>query len=102
MEELIRGKFQKHAHFGFVIPDNRADYGGDFFIHKDNCKDAKDGDKVDCRPLTKYKGKKPEAKIINVITGTQQPKKDVIKVVEGIYSGGDGNFGFIDVEGQEK
>ena len=109
MEDLVRGKFQKNAHFGFVIPDDREDHGGDYFIHADNMKDAEDGNIVECRPLKNFKGKKPEAKIINVITGrsaqkaaSAQQNSAVKKIVEGIYSGGDGNFGFIDIEGQEK
>lgn len=101
MEELIRGKFQRYAHFGFVIPEHRSDYGGDFFINKENFKDAEDGDKVEIRPLKKYKGKKPEAKIINVLNGQKQARK-IIEVIEWVYSWGDGNFGFIDVVGLEK
>lgn len=103
MEDLVKGKFQRNAHFGFVIPDDREAYGWDFFIHKDNIKDAEDGDIVECRPLKNYKGKKPEAKIINIIKWrAAQRAASVKKIVEGIYSGGDGNFGFIDIEGQEK
>jgi exoribonuclease R len=103
MEALVVGKFQKNAHFGFVIPEDRDDQGGDFFVHADNMKGAEDGDKVECRPLKNYKGKKPEAKIINVLNGkAAQRAASVKKIVEGIYSGGDGNFGFIDVEGQDK
>ena len=109
MEDLVRGKLQKNAHFGFVIPDDREEHGGDYFIHADNMKDAEDGNIVDCRPLKNYKGKKPEAKIITVISGRAAQKaasakqnNAVKKIVEGIYSGGDGNFGFIDIEGQDK
>lgn len=103
MENLIKWKFQKNAHFGFVIPEERVDFGWDFFIHKDNINGAEDGDNVECRPLKKYKGKKPEAKIINILNGkAAQRANSVKKIIEGIYSGGDGNFGFIDIQGQEK
>ncbi|MCP4523146.1 MAG: hypothetical protein GY828_02910 [Candidatus Gracilibacteria bacterium] len=102
MEDIIKGKFQSHAHFGFFIPDEREEFGGDFFIHKDNCKDAKDGDRVEARPLKNSKGKKPEAKIITVLTGKPKAAPQKNEIIEGVYSGGDGNFGFIDVEGLEK
>ncbi|QFR38979.1 hypothetical protein A9Q91_01965 [Candidatus Gracilibacteria bacterium 28_42_T64] len=101
MEEAIRGKFQEHAHYGFVIPDDREEFGGDFFVNKDNMKDAKTGDRVEARPMKYAKGKKPEAKILRVLTNLQ-PKVAKTEIVEGVYSGGDGNFGFIDIEGGEK
>lgn len=106
-KEVIEGVFQaKAAHFGFVIPDERESWGGDFFVKKENFNGAKDGDRVEARALEKYDGKKPEAKILQIITGKKfaNPKKtekEVLKVIEGIYSGGDGNFGFIDTEWQE-
>ena len=45
----------------------------------------------------------PEVKIINILWGNKKPAKNpVVKIIEWIYSGWDGNFWFIDVEGQEK
>jgi len=99
MEETIRGKFKAYAHFAFVIPDNRAEIGWDFYINKDNYKDAVDGDRVEIRVLAKQKWKKPEAKVLRVLNGTVHNGQ---KFIEGVYSGGDGNFGFIDVEGRPK
>lgn len=99
MLESFKWKFQKHTHFGFVIPDNRDEFWGDFFVNKNNMKDAQDGDKVEARPLKNFKGKKPEAKILQVLTGKPKNPK---KIVEWVYSGWDGNFGFVDVPGQEK
>ncbi|MFK7780690.1 MAG: hypothetical protein QM490_06335 [Candidatus Gracilibacteria bacterium] len=98
--ELMYGKFQGGEDFSFFIPDDRDLYGGDFYIDKENFGLAQDGDKVEARALKKFKGKKPEAKIITAYGRT--PQKNQAKFVEGIYSGGDGNFGFIDVEGNEK
>jgi hypothetical protein len=41
-EELILGKLQAGENFGFFIPDNRNDFGGDFFVNKKNFGGAKD------------------------------------------------------------
>jgi len=103
-KDIVVWKFQSKAeHFGFVIPEDRAYWGGDFFVNKSNFNWAKDEDKVEARILARSKWKKPEAKIINVLTWKpNKPKKDVLKIVEWVYSGWDGNFGFVDVEGEEK
>ncbi|MDP2090671.1 MAG: hypothetical protein Q8K30_03655 [Candidatus Gracilibacteria bacterium] len=99
VNELMVGKFQGGENFGFFIPTDRDYYGGDFYVRKENFGLAQDGDKVEARELVVSKGKKPEAKIIKAF-GREPQKKP--KFVEGIYSGGEGNFGFIDVEGNEK
>ncbi len=101
MEEAIRGKFQEHAHYGFVIPDDREEFWGDFFVNKDNMKDAKTWDRVEARPMKYAKWKKPEAKILRVLTNLQ-PKVAKTEIVEWVYSWGDGNFWFIDIEWGEK
>ena len=101
MEEAIQGKFQEHAHYGFVIPDDREEFGGDFFVNKDNMKGAKTWDRVEARPMKYAKWKKPEAKILRVLTNLQ-PKVAKKEIIEGTYSWWDGNFGFIDIEGWEK
>jgi len=98
--ELMYGKFQAGDRFWFFIPENRDDFGGDFYVSKENFWLAQDWDKVEARELKKFHGKKPEAKIITAYG--RSPQKNQSKFVEGIYSGGDGNFGFIDVEGREK
>jgi len=99
VNELMKWKFQAGENFGFFIPDDREYYWGDFFVNKHNFWDAKNGDRVEARELKKYKWKKPEAKIINVLWKNVVKKP---KYVEWIYSWWDGNFGFIDVEGMEK
>lgn len=98
--ELMYWKFQGGESFGFFIPDDREEYGWDFYVDKENFWLAQDGDKVEARELKKFKWKKPEAKIITAYGRTAQ--KNQAKFVEWIYSGWDGNFGFIDVEGKEK
>lgn len=98
--ELMYWKFQAWDKFGFFIPEDRDAYGGDFYVDKENFWLAQDGDKVEARSLKKFKWKKPEAKIITAYW--RSPQKNQAKFIEWIYSGGDGNFGFIDVEGQEK
>jgi len=98
--ELMYGKFQAWEKFWFFIPENRDEYGWDFYVSKENFGLAQDWDKVEARELKKFHGKKPEAKIITAYWRT--PQKNQAKFVEWIYSGWDGNFWFVDVEGQEK
>jgi len=100
INELMYWKFQWGDKFGFFVPDDREEYGWDFYIDKENFWLAQDWDKVEARELKKFKWKKPEAKIITAYG--RSPQKNQAKFVEWIYSGGDGNFGFIDVEWQEK
>lgn len=101
-KEII-GKFQcKKGNFGFVIPENRADWGGDFFVHQNNFAGAVDGNIVRAELLDRVSGKKPEVKILEVLTGkNQKTERKVEKIVEGIFSGGSGDFGFVDVPGEE-
>ena len=98
--ELMYWKFQAGDKFWFFIPDERDLYGWDFFVDKENFGLAQDWDKVEARELKKFKWKKPEAKIITAYW--RSPQKNQSKFVEWIYSGGDGNFGFIDVEWNDK
>lgn len=100
MEETFKGKFKKYSHYGFIIPDERDHFGGDFYVASANIEGYEDGDNVEARILTKQKGKKPEAKIMRKLGWVQ--KKEVPKIVEWVYSGWDGNFWFVDVPGIEK
>lgn len=103
-KEDIIWKFQlKSGHFGFIIPEDRAYWGWDFYVDKKYFNGAEDEQKVRAREIPGGRWKKPEAKILEVLTRKPINKKaEVLKQVEGIYSGGDGNFWFIDVPGQEK
>lgn len=105
--ERILWKFQcKKWDFWFVIPDDRADWGGDFFVHKNNFAGATDGKRVAAEVMDRVSGKKPEAKIIEVFSGKNKEedfwkaKREIKKIVEWVYSWWDGNFGFVDVEWQ--
>ena len=98
--ELMYWKFQAWDKFGFFVPEDRESFWGDFYVDKENFWLAQDGDKVEARELKKFHWKKPEAKIITAYGRT--PQKNQAKFVEWIYSGWDGNFGFIDVEWIEK
>lgn len=97
--ELMIWKFQWGENFGFFIPADRDYYWGDFYVRKENFWLAQDWDKVEARELKVTKWKKPEAKIIKAFW--REPVKKP-KFVEWIYSGWDGNFGFIDVEWEDK
>ncbi len=107
-KEIITGRLEcKTGKFWFFIPNERSYYGGDFFVTNKNFGWAKHWDKVKVEVLSNAKWKKPEARVIQVLTGKSQaeinaPKREVLKVVEWIYSGWDGNFWFVDVPGQEK
>ena len=104
--QRILGKFQcKKWDFGFVIPDDRADWGGDFFVHKKHFNGALDGDRVAAEVMDRMSGKKPEAKILEVFLSkkAETAKKYVAaKQVEWIFSGWNGDFGFVDVPGEEE
>lgn len=97
--EIMVGKFQWGENFGFFIPTDRDYYGGDFYVRKENFWLAQDWDKVEARELVVLKWKKPEAKIIKAFW--REPIKKPV-FIEWIYSGWDGNFGFIDVEWNDK
>lgn len=107
----ILWKFQcKKGDFWFVIPDDRSDWGGDFFVHQKNFNGATDGKRVAAEIMDRDSGKKPEAKILEVFSWKNKEEdfwkvkktREVIKIVEWIYSWGDGNFGFVDVEGESQ
>lgn len=104
--ERILGKFQcKKWDFGFVIPDDRADWGGDFFVHKKHFNGALDGQRVAAEIMDRISGKKPEARIIEVFWNKKAEnakKYEPIAVVEGVFSGGNGDFWFVDVPGREE
>lgn len=105
-QEKIIWKFQsKTWKFGFVIPDDRSYYWWDFFVNIINFNHANDWDKVEALEIENSKWKKPEAKIVKVINWTDNQKKgskEVIKIIEGIYTWWNWNFWFIDVEWQKK
>ncbi len=97
--ELMVWKFQWGENFGFFIPTDRDYYGWDFYVSKENFWLAQDWDKVDARELKISKWKKPEVKIIKAYWREVQKKP---KFIEWIYSWWDWNFGFIDVEWNDK
>jgi len=107
--ERVLWKFQcKKWDFWFVIPDDRADWGWDFFVHKNNFNGAVDGKRVAAELMDRVSGKKPEAKIIEVFSWKNKEedfhkvKREIKKVVEWVYSWWDGNFGFVDVPGEQQ
>ncbi len=112
-KQIIEWKLSsKSPQFGFFIPNNRDDWGGDFYVNKKHFNGAVDGQRVEAEVLEKTKGKKPEVRILRVIgkKDTRKSKwkspltrdKEVLKTIEWIYSSGDGNFWFIDIPWEEK
>jgi len=91
--EVILGKMQIGENFGFFIPDERAVYGGDFFVNKKHFGGAKNWDLVKAVEI-QSSGKKPEAKVISV-KGSENEQNE--RFEEGIFSfSPDGNWGFVD------
>lgn len=106
--ERILWKFQcKKGDFWFIIPDDREYWGGDFFVHKNNFNGASDGKRVAGEVMDRVSWKKPEAKVLEVFSWKNKEedfgkaKREIKKIVEGTYSWGDGNFWFVDVQGEE-
>ena len=87
-----------------MIPDNRAEWGGDFFVHQKNFLGAVDGQRVAGELLERVSGRKPEVKIIELFGSKKQEedKKHIAKIVEGVFSGGNRDFGFVDVPGRDE
>jgi len=101
---IVEWKFQcKKWDFGFVIPENRSEWGGDFFVHQKNFSGARDNDRVKAEVLDRVSGKKPEAKIIEVIWKKPESKvRETLEVVEWVFSSGSWDFWFVDVPGREE
>lgn len=97
MEKII-GKFQAWENFGFLIPKNREYYWWDFFVSKKHFWWAKDWDMVEWAEV-KSKGKKPEARIVKVLTWNKDDKNNIY--VEGIFSK-EWEFWFVDIPWQTK
>ena len=102
--QRILWKFQcKKWDFGFIIPDERKKWWGDFFVHKKNFYGAIDGQRVAAEILDRVSGSKPEAKITELFSLKQDTKTyEVLEVVEGVYSWWSGEFGFVDIAWQEE
>lgn len=97
----VTGRFScKKWDFGFVIPEDRADWGGDFFVSQKHFNGARDGDSVEAMVLETTTGRKPEVKIMKILSGKWlKAERPTIKTVEWVFSGGSGDFGFVDVPG---
>lgn len=94
---LVEGKFQQYPTYAFLIPHDRDAYGWDFFVPKKLYWGARDGENVVGEVLENTTGKKPEVKIVEVVKKPERKEE----IIEGTYSGWDGNFGFIDIEGRD-
>ncbi|RAL55511.1 ribonuclease R [Candidatus Gracilibacteria bacterium GN02-872] len=89
------GVFEKSKGYGFVVPNDKKNYNGDYYISEKNFFGAKDGDLVEIEILKTNKGKSKEAKIINILN---KGKKENLETIIGIYSQAkDGQYGFVDV-----
>lgn len=74
-------------------------------MNKKNFAGAEDGNRVRAEVMERQSGKKPEVKIVEVFGKKEEnstKKYEVLKQIEGIYSGGSGDFGFVDVEGEQQ
>ncbi|MCI7619968.1 MAG: ribonuclease R [Firmicutes bacterium] len=84
--ELV-GTFEKHKHYGFVIPDDKK-IGEDVFVKRDFARNAQTGDKVVAK-ITRYPdvSHSLEGKITEVIAREGQPGSDVLSLIRayGLY-----------------
>jgi len=93
----VLGKFQcKGRDYGFVIPDEKDLWESDFFVYEKNFWWAEDGQRVAAEVMTRVSGRRPEAKIVEVFTKNKQDNFEHT-IIEGVFSGGNGDFWFIDV-----
>ena len=83
----VVGTFEKHKHYGFVVPDDRK-VGEDVFVKRDFARNAQTGDKVVVR-ITAYPDgtHSLEGKITEVIAREGQPGSDVLSLIRayGLY-----------------
>lgn len=106
--EKITWIFEKSEKFGFVVLDN-TDFiwddqnlkSKDLFISINNMSWAQDWDFVEVEILNKIAWKNIEAKIVKVLKKSLEYKKDPSNVIWK-YSQWKGDFGFVDVEWEEK
>lgn len=77
----VVGTFERHKHYGFVVPDDRK-IGEDVFIRKDFFRNAQTGDKVLAK-ITAYPdaARSLEGKITQVIAREGQPGADVLSLI---------------------
>ena len=84
--ELV-GTFEKHKHYGFVVPDDKK-IGEDVFVKRDFARNAQTGDKVVAK-ITRYPdvSHSLEGKITEVIAREGQPDSDVLSLIRayGLY-----------------
>ena len=101
----ILWKFQcKNTDYGFVIPDDKDIWGTDFFVYSKNFAWAIDGQRVAAEICERVTGRRPEAKIIEVFSGQKNDEKkyEAIKIIEGVFSWGRGDFWFVDLLWEEQ
>ena len=83
----VVGTFEKHKHYGFVIPDDKK-IGEDVFVKRDFARNAQKGDKVVVK-ITAYPDgtHSLEGKITEVIAREGQPGSDVLSLIRayGLY-----------------
>jgi exoribonuclease R len=92
-KEIILGKMQIGENFGFFIPDDRDNYGWDFYVNKKHFWGAKNGELVKAVEI-QSSWKKPEAKIISVKWSDNELNETF---AEWVFSfSPDGNWGFVD------
>ncbi|MDD2907115.1 MAG: ribonuclease R [Candidatus Gracilibacteria bacterium] len=91
------GIFQEAKGFGFVVPSDKSLHSGDFFIPGPFINGASNGDLVEVEISDKLGGKNREAKIVGIVKLSTEHKANEANVI-GVYSQGNGDFGFVDVE----
>ncbi len=80
---LVVGTFKKSKNFGFLIPDNKKEFGSDIYIPKRKAKKAKNDYKVVVEITKKdEKGKKPEGKVVEIIGNIYDSGVDMLSLIK--------------------
>jgi ribonuclease R len=91
------GIFQARENFWFVVPSDKSLHSGDFFIAGPNMNWATNWDLVEVEVMDKKWGKSKEAKIIWILKVSTDHKTNENNII-WVYTQGNGDFGFVDVE----
>ena len=78
----VVGIFRKSRGFGFVIPDDKK-FGSDIFVSNNDCKNAKNNDKVVVE-IIKYpqKNKNPEGRVVEVLGRANEAGIDMLSLIK--------------------
>ena len=89
--------FEESKWYGFVIPNDKREYKGDYYINQKNTFWAKNWDLVEIEVLKTSRGKSKEAKIVNILSSDLKTEKKWETIVWIYSQARDWEYWFIDV-----